>query len=166
MDILNTIFYSYICPICKNTHKTQSRYSYTVCFNCLEKYGKKDNDNNDVEFFYSRINSKIYREVENYITLDRECFVNGYPCYANEQMLEDGSIVLYIIKTIPIPGTHDNKPTLRLRHNISKSGGNNIPNNNNLNNSNLNNNSTNNTNNLNINLLSSRPVPRKQRSTF
>lgn len=94
---MNISKYTYICPCCNLEHLTCSRYSTTICDQCLSKYKVVLPDGKKINYVY-QLKQFVYTSI------DRECFVNGKSCYVVEQYPD-----LFIIATKSIPKRSDKK---------------------------------------------------------
>lgn len=83
------------CPICKNEHMTESKYSTTVCEDCLIKYPLMFKDK---VISFKIINDVLYSISNGITSCNYDCILNGYHCYAT--MNNFGKIFIIVCKPI------------------------------------------------------------------
>jgi hypothetical protein len=96
------------CPICKNNHETNSKYSRTVCHKCINNFGTTNKKGNKLEIILDDTSS-FFTKVEHCYSKNKECYINGYPCYI---ILSENLDTYEIVCTLYIPNSH-NKSILR-----------------------------------------------------
>ena len=84
------------CPVCRK--RNVSLYKYTVCNNCINKYGINNRDGKFVEYFYD-MHFGFYGEIEGeFMTYDRECVVYDTPCFAIENTSKYDNTVFIVLR--------------------------------------------------------------------
>jgi len=105
------------CPVCNNNHETLSKYSRIVCDSCINMFGMTNRKGDKLEIILDD-DSPFFTKVENYYSKNKECYINGYPCYI---IISENLDTYEIVCTIYIPNNNtNNKGILRNNYNDNK----------------------------------------------
>ena len=84
----------YNCPICNEFNLTVTRYTKSICNNCLYKYGTYTKNNKKIKFCNIDVWGGFRSKIEGERTYGKEhvCYINGVKCYAKESKF--GGIII------------------------------------------------------------------------